>query len=44
VDGPVKWAIAGRNSAKLDKVKDKVAKELNDSSILKVKSIIVDTR
>jgi len=43
VDGPVKWAIAGRNSAKLDKVKDKVAKELNDSSILKVKSIIVDT-
>ena len=44
VNKDVKWAIAGRSQSKLDEVKKRWAKELGDDDILKVDTIIVDTR
>lgn len=43
VNKKVKWAIAGRSIAKLNKLKKDVAEELNDDSINDVDMIIVDT-
>ena len=39
----VKWAIAGRSQAKLDQVKEELAKELNMDEIRDIDCIIVDT-
>jgi hypothetical protein len=43
VNQNLKWAIAGRSKAKLEKVKERWAKELQDEEILHVDVIVVDT-
>jgi short subunit dehydrogenase-like uncharacterized protein len=39
----VQWAIAGRNQARLDRLKESLAKELNAPQVLNLDTIIVDT-
>jgi short subunit dehydrogenase-like uncharacterized protein len=43
VNQTVRWAIAGRSQAKLDKVKTELAEELGIPEILNVDTILVDT-
>jgi len=42
-DSNVRWAIAGRNAAKLEQVKRDIADELGQEDVLKLDTILVDT-
>lgn len=42
-DGSVKWAVAGRSESKLQSVLKELADELNQSELIRIPIIVVDT-